>query len=142
MLHHSNEPNQEVILITSHLPSRITTNTSSTPQMSNQNVFSILLKNKRQITSLTAGIFLYVVYCRMAFIRFLFISGLVVLLGSGVHIVWAFWEIFSATSWLEEEVIGTIASWYIANVIGSVGAAILIPKWSKKHIYVGFHSFH
>lgn len=60
------------------------------------------------------------------------------MLGSGVHTVWAFWEIYSATSWLEKEVIITVGSWYIATIIGSAAAAVLIPKWSKKNIYVSF----
>lgn len=68
--------------------------------------------------------------------------GLIVLLGSGVHTVWAFWEIYAATSWLEKEVIITVGSWYVATVIGTAIAAVLIPKWPKKKIYVSqIHSF-
>ncbi|XP_055308447.1 uncharacterized protein LOC129572508 [Sitodiplosis mosellana] len=120
--HHPNDQSQqEEILIAPELPPRLTTNRHmlqkmSKPYVSNQNQFAVLLKNKRQITSLTAG--------------------LIVLLGSGVHTVWAFWEIYSATSWLEKEVIIMVGSWYLASLIGSAAAAVLIPKWSKKNIYI------
>lgn len=65
-----------------------------------------------------------------------FVEGLIVLLGSGVHTVWAFWEIYSGTGWFERQVIILVGSWYIATIIGSIIAAILIPIWSKKRIYV------
>lgn len=68
-----------------------------------------------------------------------FTKGLIVLLGSGVHTVWAFWEIYSGTADVfEQEVIITVGSWYIATIIGSAIATVLIPKWSKKRIYVSF----
>lgn len=58
------------------------------------------------------------------------------LLGSGVHTVWAFWEVYSPTSWHENEVLAAIGSWYIATIIGTAIAAILLPTWSKKRLYV------
>lgn len=58
------------------------------------------------------------------------------LLGSGVHTVWAFWEIYSSTSWFETEVAITVAAWYVATAIGSAIAAVLVSKWSKRKLYV------
>lgn len=66
-------------------------------------------------------------------------EGLIVLLGSGVHTVWAFWEMYTASSWLEKEVIITVGSWYVATIIGAAIAAVLIPKWSKRKLYVSEH---
>lgn len=61
---------------------------------------------------------------------------MIVLLGSGVHTVWAFWEIYSANSWNEIEVINIVGSWYLASIVGSAIGALLIPRWPKKAIYV------
>lgn len=62
--------------------------------------------------------------------------GLIVLLGSGVHTVWAFWELYASTSWLEVEVIMIVGSWYLSTIIGTAIAAVLIRTWSKKKLYV------
>lgn len=44
------------------LPPRLTTTVQRSPpkHLSNQNIFEVLLRNKRQITSLTAGMYGYV----------------------------------------------------------------------------------
>lgn len=62
--------------------------------------------------------------------------GLIVLLGSGVHTVWTFWEIYSTSSWFEAEVAITVAAWYVATAIGSAIASMLVSKWSKRKLYV------
>lgn len=99
------------------LPPRIgNVQSSPAPYVPNQNIFAVLLKNARQISSLTAG-------C-------------LILFGSGVHTVWAFWEIYSANSWNEIEVINIVGSWYLASIVGSAFCAALIPHWPKKTIYV------
>lgn len=75
--------------------------------------------------------------------------GLIVLLGSGVHTVWAFWQIYSSdpipTSIIKNEYL-MIGSWYISTIIGTVVAAAFISTWSKKRLYVSlqytfYHSF-
>lgn len=47
----------DALISTPELPPRLTTSVqrSSPPYVSNQNIFAVLLRNKRQITSLTAG---------------------------------------------------------------------------------------
>ncbi|XP_031638404.1 uncharacterized protein LOC116350669 [Contarinia nasturtii] len=114
---------EDALIPTPDLPPRLTTSVQrshptplSPPHVPNRNIFAVVLKNKRQITSLTAG--------------------LIVLLGSGVHTVWAFWEIFASSSWLELEVITTVGAWYLGTICGSIIAAVLIPTWSKKRIYI------
>lgn len=48
-----------LIVPSPELPPRLTTTVqrSPPPHVSNQNIFAVLLKNKRQITSLTAGMY-------------------------------------------------------------------------------------
>lgn len=48
---------EDSLLPSPELPPRLATTTvqRSPPHVSNQNIFAVLLKNKRQITSLTAG---------------------------------------------------------------------------------------
>lgn len=58
------------------------------------------------------------------------------LLGSGAHTVWAFWEVFETNSWHEKKVIVMVGSWYVATIIGSGFGALLISRWTKKMIYV------
>lgn len=53
-----------------------------------------------------------------------------------MHTVWGFWEVYSANSWNEVNVILTVGSWYIATIIGCFCGACLIPHWPKKRIYV------
>lgn len=52
---------EDSLISTPELPPRLATTTvqrSKPPHVSNQNIFAVLLKNKRQITSLTAGTYL------------------------------------------------------------------------------------
>lgn len=76
----------------------------------------------------------------LLFILFLEKKGLIVLLGSGVHTVWAFWAVYTQSTWHEVEVLSSIGSWYIGTIIGSAIAAFLIPKWTKKCLYVSPNS--
>lgn len=49
---------EDALIPKPELPPRVSIDTvqrSSPPYVSNQNIFAVLLKNKRQITSLTAG---------------------------------------------------------------------------------------
>lgn len=79
------------------------------------------------------------IHCYINVFFYVFIQnekGLIVLLGSGVHTVWAFWEVASPSPWLEIEVLAAIGSWYITTIIGTAIAALLLPKWPKKRLYV------
>lgn len=73
-------------------------------------------------------------------------TGLIVLLGSGVHTVWAFWQIYAPLSANYAAIIAQdfvmIGSWYIATIIGTIFAAALVSVWTKKRLYVRqTHSF-
>lgn len=65
-------------------------------------------------------------------------TGLIVLLGSGVHTVWAFWRMYEPNSY--ESIIAqdfvVVASWYVATIIGTLFAAYFVSTWTKKQLYV------
>lgn len=66
----------------------------------------------------------------------LLVLGLILLLGSGVHIVWAFWEVYGNNSWHDKSILLKVGAWYVAAVIGSACGACLVTTWTKKQIYV------
>lgn len=67
-------------------------------------------------------------------------TGLIVLLGSGVHTVWAFWQMYAVTptayTWIVFQDFFIIGSWYIATIFGTMVAAALVSRWTKKRLYV------
>lgn len=72
-------------------------------------------------------------------------TGLIVLLGSGVQTVWAFWQIYAYypagyIPMIEKDFF-TIGSWYITSIIGTAIAAVLLKNWSKKRLYVSQNEY-
>ena len=72
--------------------------------------------------------------------------GLIVLLGSGIHTVWAFWQVYESipltySSVIERDLL-MIGSWYISTIIGTAIAAVLVANWSKKRLYVSWNCMH
>lgn len=67
------------------------------------------------------------------------IPGLLLLMGSGIHIVWGIFRIFhlyncdESNSWY---LCFVIWSWYIGAIIGSCCAGYMVAKIRKGHLYV------
>lgn len=75
------------------LPPRISTEVqrSSPPYATNQNLFSVLVKNKRQITSLTAGINIHIfTICNFVLVALVLKSVVIVLLALYLYFCFAF----------------------------------------------------
>lgn len=78
----SNDTSQPEDALIPELPPRISTEVqrSPPPYVTNQNLFSVLVKNKRQITSLTAGINIHIfTICNFVLVALVLNSVVIVL---------------------------------------------------------------